>query len=93
MAEKFHFECTDCKSKYPGEGTIYLCPSCDATNTHGKPPKGVLKTVYNYRQIRSEQPVDALFEWLESQSFLPLLPLHGMDSPPRGRLTSDRTAC
>ncbi|MEI7661001.1 MAG: hypothetical protein WCK34_02325, partial [Bacteroidota bacterium] len=86
MAEKFHFECTDCKTKYPGEGTIYLCPSCDATNIPGKPPKGVLKTVYNYQRIRSEQSIDTLFDWLESQSFLPLLPLHGMDSWPPLRI-------
>ncbi|MCK7538368.1 MAG: hypothetical protein MZV63_49165 [Marinilabiliales bacterium] len=33
--------------------TVYLCPSCSAANSnHGAPPRGVLKTIYDYDAIR-----------------------------------------
>jgi len=82
MAEKFHFECIDCKAEYPGDKAIYLCPSCQAGNKAGQPPKGVLKTIYRYDKIRNMLGEGALFDWLQNEGFLPLLPLRGMDSWP-----------
>ena len=86
MADKFHFECNDCKAEYPGDQAIYLCPVCEAANIPGQPPKGVLKTIYNYAEIRSRQPSARLLDTLRSQSFLPLLPLRGLDSWPGLRI-------
>ncbi|MCX6269455.1 MAG: threonine synthase [Bacteroidetes bacterium] len=82
MPEKFHFECIDCNAAYPGDAIIYLCPACEALNSAGLPPRGVLKTVYQYERIRGLSPPDKLFEQLEQHHFLPLLPLKGIDSWP-----------
>ena len=86
MADKFHFECNDCRAEYPGDRLIYLCPVCETANIPGQPPKGVLKTLYNYAEIRSRQPSARLFDTLRSQSFIPLLPLRGLDSWPGLRI-------
>lgn len=82
MAEKFHFECVDCKAEYSGEKVMYLCPACETSNTHGKPPKGVLKTIYRYDHILSQVTGDSPFRWLAGQNFLPLLPIRDLDPMP-----------
>ena len=82
MPEKFHFECIDCKAQYAGDKVIYLCPACDKDNRFGLPPRGVLKTIYQYDRIRSLFPSTALFEGLERDHFLPLLPIRAMNSWP-----------
>jgi threonine synthase len=86
MPEKFHFECVNCKAEYPGDDVIYLCPACDALNQPGLPPLGTLKTIYAYERIRSSFHADALFERLEQDRYLPLLPLKGMNSWPNLRI-------
>ncbi|MDP1622835.1 MAG: threonine synthase [Bacteroidales bacterium] len=80
MPEKFHFECVNCKTEYPGDKVIYLCPSCEALNKPGIPPQGVLKTIYPYEKIRGSNPVNNLFERLQREQFLSLLPIKGMNS-------------
>ena len=47
--QKFHYECNDCGAHYQPDELQYLCPVCAAKNTASQPPKGVLKTVYNYK--------------------------------------------
>jgi threonine synthase len=86
MTDKFHYVCVDCGAEYPGEKVIYLCPACQKGNLPGQPPKGVLKTIYNYRQIREWYPADELFQQLQDEKFLPLLPIRGKDSWPNLRI-------
>src|ERR1035437_301254 len=82
MTDKFHYQCVDCGAEYPGDKVIYLCPACQPGNLAGQPPKGVLKTIYNYRQIREWYPADQLFQQIQEEKFLPLLPIRGKDSWP-----------
>ncbi len=49
---KFRYRCTDCGSEYDAAGTVYLCPKCSAAPAPGAPPRGVLKTIYDYEAIR-----------------------------------------
>ncbi|NOZ33924.1 MAG: threonine synthase, partial [Chlorobi bacterium] len=51
MKHKFIYECVDCGKEYIADGIKYLCPACAETNTPDKPPKGVLKVIYNYSEI------------------------------------------
>ncbi len=75
MAEKFHFECIDCQAEYPGDKIIYLCTACDRKNQPGLPPRGVLKTIYEYAGIRSRHAAEKLFQSLKEDHFIPLLPI------------------
>jgi threonine synthase len=86
MTDKFHYKCVDCGVEYPGEKVIYLCPACQAGNLAGQPPKGVLKTIYNYNQIREMYPADRLFQQLQREKYLPLLPIRGLESWPNLRI-------
>ncbi|MEI6681375.1 MAG: pyridoxal-phosphate dependent enzyme [Bacteroidota bacterium] len=83
MTDKYHFACVDCHAEYAGDQVIYLCPVCGAANQPGFPPRGVLKTLYPYQKMRDMHPVSGLFDRLQGERFLPLLPLHAMDSWPR----------
>jgi len=82
MSQKFHFECVNCKAEYSGEKIIYLCPECQKTNKPGEPPRGILKTIYPYQQLRGLAPAHKLFERLDQDRFLPLLPIRSMNSWP-----------
>ena len=86
MSEKFFFECVDCKAVYPGDEIIYLCPDCEPSNKPGLPPGGVLKTIYQYGQIRSFISGVELFRQLQDGHFLPLLPINEMNSWPGLRI-------
>ena len=86
MTPKFHYQCINCKAEYSPEKVIYLCPACASENKPGQPPKGVLKIIYNYGQIRREHSEGSLFHNLRSERFLPLLPLHSFDSWPQLRI-------
>jgi threonine synthase len=44
-------------------------------NQTGTPPRGVLKTIYDYSAIREMTHSDNLFEVLQQDDFMPLLPL------------------
>jgi threonine synthase len=82
MPDKFHFECVDCKTEYPGDKVLYLCPACEKLNQPDRPPRGVLKTIFPYQQIRKLSPDERLFGHLERDHFLPLMPLRDMKSWP-----------
>ncbi len=83
MTDKYHFACVDCHAEFPGDQVIYLCPVCGAANQPGFPPRGVLKTFYPYQKIRDMRPLSGLFDWLQGERFLPLLPLRTMELWPR----------
>jgi threonine synthase len=81
MKDKFFYECIDCGRTYDSSDIIYLCKECSLHNNPSTPPKGVLKTVYNYNEIRNHLSGD-LFSQLEKNKFLDLLPLNSIDSLP-----------
>jgi len=74
--DKFLYKCTDCGRKYSAEGVKYLCPICAETNTADKPPKGILKVLYNYGKISSN------FDTIKNNKFSDLLPLKNLDNLP-----------
>jgi threonine synthase len=86
MPEKFHFECVDCKAVYPRDNVIYLCPACEQSNKPGEPPRGVLKTIYPYERIRGKNPPSKLFNQLQGDHFMPLLPLSNYKHWPNLRI-------
>jgi len=76
MNDKYYFECTTCEKKYSFDQVSYLCPACEAENTPDSPPKGVLKTVYYYKKIRSRYKRDKLFDKIKEKEFRELLPIN-----------------
>ncbi|MBK7096429.1 MAG: hypothetical protein IPH57_15760 [Saprospiraceae bacterium] len=52
MTLKFKYLCTDCGSEYSNSEIMYLCPACNALNAGEIPPKGVLKTIYDYDNLK-----------------------------------------
>ncbi|MCF7919272.1 MAG: threonine synthase [Candidatus Cloacimonetes bacterium] len=70
---KFILECVDCGRQY--DTMMYLCPQCAQNNDESHPPRGVLKTLYDYQKIKSKS-----FRRLQSESFLDLLPLSSLKS-------------
>lgn len=61
---------------------MYLCPSCQEGNQPDLPPKGVLKTIYDYEQIRFSIPGKNIFEILQDDHFMEILPINDMKSLP-----------
>lgn len=82
MTDKYHYTCIHCGAVYPADKPLYLCPVCSSGNQPDKPPKGILKTIYNDEAIRGSFKKD-IFRELERQKFLPLLPLKDLASLPK----------
>jgi threonine synthase len=78
-SSKFIYRCTDCGKEYSGTETIYLCPVCSKLNTPDKPPKGVLKTVYDYQNLKK---TISAFSKFKQNGFLDLLPFNHLESLP-----------
>ncbi len=79
MKDKFKYQCTDCGKKYDGSKTLYLCPECSKINTTTAPPKGVLKIIYDYQNLKENH-----FNYLKikENEFLDLMPIHSLNSFP-----------
>ncbi|MEI6749973.1 MAG: threonine synthase [Bacteroidales bacterium] len=86
MTEKFHYQCNDCGKEYTVENVMYLCPACQKTNTADLPPKGVLKTVYDFVEISKITAPKNLFKHLQRENFLSLLPIKNIKSLPKLRI-------
>lgn len=82
MTDKYHYRCINCGAEYAADKPLYLCPVCSSVNEPGKPPKGVLKTIYNYTAITNSSNKH-LFRELEKDQFLPLLPILDLSSLPK----------
>lgn len=82
MANKFYYQCNDCGKTYDTDNVIYLCPECEKQNNPTIPPKGVLKTLYNYEKLKAEHPKDSLFAELKAKRFFDLFPIHNPESFP-----------
>jgi threonine synthase len=83
MTEKYHYVCTNCGTGYAAENVMYLCPTCEKSNTPEQPPKGVLKVVYNYTAISNSSIGKDLFKKLKEEQYLPLLPILEISSLPK----------
>ncbi|OQY02872.1 MAG: threonine synthase [Bacteroidetes bacterium 4572_117] len=85
-SNKFNYQCINCNKQYPGNKLIYLCPDCNNKNTDNLPPKGVLKTIYNYDEIKNKFSSDnrnpKLWEYLKKSNFIDLLPINNIKSFP-----------
>ncbi|MCF6172129.1 MAG: threonine synthase [Bacteroidales bacterium] len=81
--EKYSYQCTDCGAESEASQLKYLCPDCSKSNIPELPPKGVLKTKYNYRKIIEE---GVSFARLKQNNFIDLLPLNNIESLPNLRI-------
>ncbi len=79
LYSKFKYVCIDCGKEYNGNETMYLCPICSASNSPTQPPKGVLKTIYNYQELKSR--ITGI-EDLQIRGFIDLLPIDSLESLP-----------
>jgi threonine synthase len=75
----FIYKCNDCGKEYSTFGTLYLCPWCSSGNSKTAPPKGVLKILYDYQEIRKSI---AGFTDLKNNGFVRLLPINSIGSLP-----------
>lgn len=80
MPDKFKYLCTDCGAEYDNSSIMYICPICHRQNDEKSPPKGILKTVYDYGQLKVKYKT---FNDLKTAGFLPLLPLKNLESLPK----------
>lgn len=83
ISDKFEFECVNCGKKFLLAEVMYLCPDCNSTNQPGQPPKGVLKTNYNYDQLKRQ---NTNFKKLSENQFIDLLPIQSVKSFPNLRI-------
>ncbi len=79
MEQKFTYQCIDCGKTYNPQKIQYVCPECNAKNTPDQPPKGVLKTNYDYNELKKQ---DNLFNKLHQSQFIDLLPIQKPESLP-----------
>jgi len=82
-SEKFTYKCTDCDREFSVNDVKYLCPVCSKQNSTKSPPKGVLKTLYNYHEIRKKI---SGFDELKNNGFIDILPVKSTDSLPMLRV-------
>jgi threonine synthase len=78
-SEKFYYECVDCGKKLQADGVRYLCPDCGSKNDTSHPPKGVLKLLYPYEEIKTRRTA---FADLKANHFHDLLPIESLESLP-----------
>lgn len=84
ISADFLFECTHCGKHYDfNHRVIYLCPQCSNDKSPGKPPKGVLKTIYDYSLLRKKI---AGYKYLKENGFIDLLPIKDTASLPSLRI-------
>jgi len=79
LAGKIIFECVNCGRHYSATEVEYLCPVCRAQNTTDQPPEGVLKTIYDYENLKNQYGTK-LFEHLKKTGFIDLLPINSRQS-------------
>lgn len=84
--DKFKYQCINCNKEYLEKDVKYLCPDCEKSNTLDSPPKGVLKTIYQYDLIKEQFSQDkrheTLWGYLKASGFIELLPIKSLNSLP-----------
>ena len=83
MDYKFKYKCIDCGKEFITNDVIYLCDECSKSNTTDKPPKGVLKVLYDFDTLKKRIPS---FTILKLSHFIELLPVKSLDSYPKLRV-------
>ncbi len=83
MSNKFTYKCIDCGKEFITDEAIYLCDICSKSNTETKPPKGVLKVIYDYEQLQKTIPS---FTILKLNNFMDLFPIENLNSFSRLRV-------
>lgn len=78
---KYYYQCNDCGAIYQANEVTYLCPKCEKDNTQDMPPKGVLKTLYDFGGIKAKYP-NELFKKLEENAWIDVLPINSVESYP-----------
>ncbi len=81
MNNKFHFLCVDCGKIINSTKVEYLCNDCESNNSVSQPPQGVLKTEYNFSEIKSRLH-EGIFNKLENTGFIDILPIKSINSLP-----------
>ena len=81
MKDKFFYECIDCRKTFVSSQIKYLCTDCEKQNDKNNPPKGVLKTVYNYNELNLKNKQN-IYEHLVKSGFIDLLPIKSLESLP-----------
>ncbi len=79
VTEKFYYKCVDCGRVYHDDRIRYLCPVCSGHQQQNEAPKGVLKVLYPYREIKKKYPD---FQTLKASEFLALYPVQSLKSFP-----------
>ncbi|MCF6367202.1 MAG: threonine synthase [Bacteroidales bacterium] len=83
ITDKFQYKCTDCGKEYSQSEVTYLCTVCAEKNTSNKPPKGVLKIIYDYENLSSFGDTNAVFNRLKESNFIDLFPIKNSESFPK----------
>lgn len=71
----YYYRCITCGREYEGSGIRYLCSHCSKSNTATTPPKGVLKVLYAYDEIKKNHASKALYESLKKAHYIDILPV------------------
>jgi len=90
MLNKFHYTCIDCRKTIESSKVVYLCDTCQKQNSETQPPYGVLKTEYNFSEIKAKLTLvcgntdkgDNIFNKLENTGFIDILPIKSLESLP-----------
>jgi threonine synthase len=83
IIKKFYYRCTDCGTEYDSESIQYLCPICKTKNTTDKPPRGVLKTLYNYENIKKQNTKQELISKIEKFDYSDVMPIENSANYPQ----------
>ena len=70
-------------TEYSGNTMLYLCPDCSSKFPNALPPKGILKTLYDYDSLKQK---GITFGQLKLNRWLDLLPIHDLKSLPNLRI-------
>lgn len=82
MENKFYYKCIDCGKEFFTNEVIYLCPNCEKNNKSDMPPRGVLKTLYDYDKLKKISDAKDLFNNLKQNNFFDLFPIVNKSSFP-----------
>jgi len=77
---EFYYKCVDCGKEFDSSKLRYLCDECSNYSKPGTPPKGVLKTVYNFISINKT------FKQLKKSGFIDIYPIENSESLPNLRV-------
>jgi threonine synthase len=79
MSSKFKYLCTSCSGEFPWDSLLYLCPKCSKEFKNELPPIGILKVLYQYKNLVHQ---GITFEQFKKNGWLDLLPINSIKSLP-----------